>query len=63
MNITIAVLVVISGIASQYSKDTMEQVAMVRRWQGWPIFALSHIAVSDCTDVGKVRTIRYPGHD
>jgi hypothetical protein len=63
MQFTIAVMVIVSGIASQYSPDTMRQVAVVRDWQGYPIANLPHIAVSDCADVGKVRTIRYPGHD
>jgi hypothetical protein len=62
MQFTIAVMVIVSGIASQYSPDTMRQVAVVRDWQGYPIANLPHIAVSDCADVGKVRTIRYPGH-
>jgi len=62
MNFTIAALLVLSGIASQYSEHTMRHVASVRDGQGYPIYSLAHIAVSDCADVGTIRTIRYPGH-
>lgn len=60
---TVATLVILSGIASQYSPGTMAQVATVRRWQGWPIAELPHIAVSNCDDVGKIRAIRYASRD
>ncbi len=60
---TVATLVAIAGIASQYSPGTMTQVANVRTWQGWPIASLPHIAVSGCDDVGKIRAIRYAGRN
>ena len=62
MNFTIALLVIVSGIASQYSPDTMRHVAATRRWQGYSIHDTRHIAVSDCGSVGEFRTIRYDGH-
>lgn len=63
MQFTIAVMVILTGIASQYSPDTMRQVAATRRWQGYSIHdTRTHIAVSDCASVGEFRTIRYPGH-
>jgi hypothetical protein len=60
VNYLVVVAIVLSGIASQYSPNTMENVAKVRSQQGYAIdYTVRHIAVVDCSYVGEYRAVRY----